>query len=33
MRAYCPVSFALKLALFCLVMGMIAGLWLSTSGL
>jgi len=32
-RAYCPVSFALKLALFCLVMGMIAGLWLSTSGL
>ena len=28
-RAYCPVSFALKLALFCLILGLVAGVWLS----
>lgn len=31
MRAYCPVSFALKLAGLSLVAGLMAGLWLSSS--
>ncbi|MCT2582670.1 hypothetical protein [Actinophytocola gossypii] len=29
MQAYCPVSFALKLAVFCLVLGVVVGAWLS----
>ena len=29
MQAYCPVSFALKLAVFCLVLGVVTGVWLS----
>ena len=32
-RAYCPVSFALKLALFCLILGLVAGVWLSSHAL
>ena len=28
-RAYCPMSSALKLAMFCLILGLIAGIWLS----
>lgn len=30
MQAYCPVSFALKLAAFCLLLGVAVGVWLST---
>ncbi len=33
MRTYCPISFALKLALFCLLVGVAAGVWLSSSAL
>lgn len=33
MRTYCPVSFALKLALFCLMLGLVAGVWLSSAAL
>ncbi len=32
-RAYCPVSFALKLAVLCLIVGLVAGVWLSSSAL
>lgn len=27
MQAYCPVSFALKFAAFCLFVGVVVGLW------
>jgi hypothetical protein len=30
-RTYCPISFALKLALFCLLAGLAAGVWLSAA--
>ena len=33
MRAYCPVSFALKLALCCLILGLVGGVWLSSVAL
>lgn len=33
MRTYCPISFALKLALFCLILGLVAGVWLSSQAL
>lgn len=29
MQAFCPVSFALKLAAFCLLVGVVLGAWLS----
>jgi hypothetical protein len=31
MQAYCPVSFALKLAAFCLLLGVVVGVWLTTA--
>ena len=31
MQAYCPVSFALKLAAFCLLLGVVVGVWVSTT--
>ncbi len=33
MRTYCPISFALKLALFCLILGLVAGMWLRSVAL
>jgi hypothetical protein len=32
-RTYCPISFALKLALFSLILGLVAGVWLGTVAL
>lgn len=31
MRTYLPMSFVLKLAAFCLVVGFVAGMWLSSA--
>jgi hypothetical protein len=31
MQAYCSVSFALKLAAFCLLVGVVVGAWLSAA--
>ena len=31
MQAYCPVSFALKLAAVCLLLGVVAGAWISAT--
>lgn len=31
MQAYCPVSFALKLAVLCLLLGVIVGAWISAT--
>jgi len=31
MQAFCPVSFALKLAAFCLIAGVVLGAWISAA--
>lgn len=33
MQTYLPMSFALKLAVFCLVVGFVAGMWLSSAAM